>query len=99
MSLAWVDLADYLPLAGAALGIDPAVLVRYTNLPLAESALAAPAASFSGTEFYPQFHLKVAVGPAVLPLIERDLELLLALDQLLEGALANLQGPPPVRAA
>ncbi|MGH2717927.1 MAG: Fic family protein [Actinomycetota bacterium] len=61
MSLAWVDLAEYLTVAGAVLGIDPAALVRYANLSLAESALAAPAASFGGTEFYPEFHLKVAV--------------------------------------
>lgn len=61
MSLAWVDLADYLTIAGGVLGIDPGVLLRYTDLHLAESALAAPAASFGGTEFFPAFHAKVAV--------------------------------------
>jgi hypothetical protein len=53
MSLAWVDLADYLTIAGAVLGIDPGILLRYADLHLAESALAAPAASYEGTEFYP----------------------------------------------
>jgi hypothetical protein len=53
MNLAWVDLADYLTIAGAVLGIDPGALLRYTDLHLAESALAAPAASYGGIEFYP----------------------------------------------
>ena len=61
MNLAWVDLADYLTIAGAVLGIDPGALLRYADLHLAESALAAPAASYGGIEFYPAFHMKVAV--------------------------------------
>ena len=61
MNLAWVDLADYLTIAGAVLGIDPGALLRYTDLHLAGSALAAPAASYGGIEFYPAFHTKVAV--------------------------------------
>ena len=61
MNLAWVDLADYLTIAGAVLGIDPGALLRHTDLHLAESALAAPAASYGGIEFCPAFHTKVAV--------------------------------------
>jgi hypothetical protein len=61
MNLAWVDLADCLTIAGAVLGIDPGALLRYADLHLAESALAAPAASYGGIEFYPAFHTKVAV--------------------------------------
>jgi hypothetical protein len=61
MNLAWVDLADYLTIAGAVLGIDPGALLPYADLHLAESALAAPAASYGGIEFYPAFRMKVAI--------------------------------------
>ena len=54
-------MADYLTIAGAVLGVDPEDLLRYAKLPLAESALASPAAAFGGTEFYPDLHMKVAV--------------------------------------
>lgn len=57
----YLDLADYLFIAGAVLGIEPKVLAKAARLTLAESALAAPAAEFGGVEFYPDFHTKVAV--------------------------------------
>ncbi len=43
------------------MNIEPKTLLRYVNLHLAESALAAPAAAFGGNDFYPEFHVKAAV--------------------------------------
>ncbi len=57
----YLDVADYLLIAGAALEIEPETLAKTINLPLAESALASPMAEFGGVEFYPEFHVKVAV--------------------------------------
>lgn len=48
-------------IAQAALGGSPEALARAARLPLAESALSAPAASFGGEEFYVDFPTKVAV--------------------------------------
>jgi death-on-curing protein len=61
MSVRYLDLADFLLIAEAALGVEVSVLQRLTALHLAESALAAPAAEFGGVEFYPEFITKVAV--------------------------------------
>lgn len=57
----YLDLADYLVIAGAALEIEPETLAKAVNLALAESALESPMAEFGGIEFYPEFHVKVAV--------------------------------------
>jgi death-on-curing protein len=57
----YLDLADYLYLAGAALGVAPEELFDVADLPLAESALHAPAATFAGVEFYPGVVTKAAV--------------------------------------
>lgn len=57
----YLDLADYLLIAEAALGIDADVLAKAANLSLAPSALDAPAAEFGGVEFYPDLPTKVAV--------------------------------------
>lgn len=57
----YLDLADFLLRAEAALGIGAETLYMQANLPLAESALSAPRASFGEVEFYPDFTQKVAV--------------------------------------
>jgi death-on-curing protein len=56
-----LSLADFLLIAEAATGIAAEELARLPNLGLAESALAAPAASYGGAEFYPDFVDKAAV--------------------------------------
>lgn len=61
MGTRYLDLVDFLLIAEAALGLEVAVLQRVTSLHLAESALAAPAAEFDGTEFYPDIASKAAV--------------------------------------
>lgn len=48
-----LDIADFLLAAERALGIDAERLIPVTKIPLAESALAAPHATFGGHEFYP----------------------------------------------
>src|SRR5689334_3204995 len=56
-----VDLEDYL-LAAEAILDRPAEELKYVvNIGLAESALAAPFASFGGIDFYPEPHQKAAV--------------------------------------
>lgn len=57
----YLDLADFLLRAEAALGIAAETLYMQANLPLAESALSAPRASFGEVEFYPAFEQKVAI--------------------------------------
>jgi death-on-curing protein len=50
--LPMLGIEDFLLAAESVLGIDPDRLMRVTKIPLAESALAAPFASFGGHEFY-----------------------------------------------
>jgi len=57
----YLDLADFLLIAEAALGIETTELAYAANLDLAQSALAAPMARFAGREFYPAFDDKAAV--------------------------------------
>jgi death-on-curing protein len=57
----YLDLADYLLIAEAVLGVDAEALVHLAAVDLAESALVAPAASFGDVEFYPDFATKAAV--------------------------------------
>jgi death on curing protein len=57
----YLDLADYLVLAGAALDVAPKALFDVADVGLAESALHAPAATFAGVEFYPDLVTKAAV--------------------------------------
>jgi death on curing protein len=57
----YLDLADFLVLAGAALDVAPEDLFHVADLTLAESALHAPAASFAGIEFYGDLVSKAAV--------------------------------------
>lgn len=62
MGWRYLDIADFLIIAGAVLGVDPTELGRSDHLvALAESALGSPAASFEGHEFYPDFSRKAAV--------------------------------------
>jgi death-on-curing protein len=57
----YLSLADFLLIAEVATGVAAEELARLPNLALVESALAAPAASFGGVEFYPDFVDKAAV--------------------------------------
>jgi death-on-curing protein len=60
-SCKYLDLADFLVIAEATLGVSMDDLIRVTQLHLASSALDAPAAEFGGVEFYPDFATKIAV--------------------------------------
>jgi hypothetical protein len=57
----YLSLADFLLIAEVATGVTAEDLSRLPDLGLAESALAAPAASFGGVDFYPDFVDKAAV--------------------------------------
>jgi death on curing protein len=57
----YLDLADYLYLAGAVLDTAPQAVFDVADLGLAESALHAPAATFGGVEFYPDLVTKARV--------------------------------------
>jgi death-on-curing protein len=57
----YLDLGDYLYLAGAALDRPPQAVFDVADLGLAESALHAPAATFGGVEFYPDLVTKARV--------------------------------------
>ena len=57
----FLDLADYLLIAEAILGVPAETIARWPGVGLAESALHAPAAGFEGVEFYPDPIDKAAV--------------------------------------
>ena len=57
----YLDLADYLLIAEAVLGVPAEQIARWPGIGLAESALHAPAARFEGVEFYPDVIDKAAV--------------------------------------
>jgi death-on-curing protein len=57
----YLDLADFLVLAGAALDLAPEDLFDTTDLGLTESALRAPAGAIDGIEFYPDLVTKTAI--------------------------------------
>jgi death on curing protein len=57
----YLDLADYLWLAGAALDRAPEAVFEVADLGLAESALHAPAAGFGGVESSPDLVTKARV--------------------------------------
>lgn len=61
MSVAYLDLADFLAIAELVLGEPADDLARVSRLELAESALHGPAASFGDVEFYPDLATKAAV--------------------------------------
>lgn len=57
----YLDLADWLLIAEAALRMPATKLYAELQADLADSALHAPAAAFGGEEFYPDFATKAAV--------------------------------------
>ena len=57
----YLDLADYLLIAEAVLGVPAEAIARWPGIGLAESALHAPAAAFEGVELYPDVIDKAAV--------------------------------------
>jgi len=61
MNWRYLDIVDFLLIAEAVLEIEAERLARLDRLGLADSALAAPAASFAGKEAYEAFSTKVAV--------------------------------------
>ena len=61
MDVQYLGLGDLLVIASGVLGIEAEVLAKATNLVVGDSALNAPAASFGGIEFYPDFATKVAL--------------------------------------
>jgi len=61
VTIRYLDLDDYLSIAVEVTGQSIETIVRAAKIDLADSALNAPAASFSGEEFYPDFVDKAAV--------------------------------------
>jgi len=61
VTVAYVDLADFVAIAAAVTGLEPITIMRVANLDLADSALHAPAAGFGDMEFYPDFVDKASV--------------------------------------
>jgi death-on-curing protein len=58
---AHLELADYLLIAEAVLGLPAEIIADFNRIGLADSALAAPRAGFAGVEAYPDFVTKTAV--------------------------------------
>jgi death-on-curing protein len=61
VTVAYVDLVDYVAIAAEVTGLKLETLMRVAKLDLADSALHAPAAGFGEVEFYPDFVEKAAV--------------------------------------
>jgi death-on-curing protein len=61
VSIEYVDIVDYIAIAAEVSGLNVDTVIRLPNLPLAESALHAPAAGFGDEQFYPDFIGKAAV--------------------------------------
>jgi death on curing protein len=61
VTVAYVELADYVAIATEITGLDIRTVVRVTSLDLADSALHAPQAGFGDRDFYPSFIEKAAV--------------------------------------
>jgi len=59
--VAYLELADYLLIAEAILGVSAFDLARIARIELADAALKAPEASFGVKELYPDFETKAAV--------------------------------------
>jgi death-on-curing protein len=57
----YLDLADYLLIAEAVLGVPAEAIARWPGIGLAESALHAPQAGFGGVQLYPDVIDKAAV--------------------------------------
>ena len=54
----YLELADYLLIAEAVLGVPAELIADFNRIGLADSALAAPQAGFGGVEAYPDFETK-----------------------------------------
>jgi death-on-curing protein len=61
VSFRYLDLTDYLAIACEVTGLELATVVKITDVGLADWALHAPMAGFSGQELYPDFVDKAAV--------------------------------------
>jgi death-on-curing protein len=61
VSVAYLELVDYLAIAVEVTGLSVEMITQVAKLDLADSALHAPAAGFGDTEFYPDFIDKAAV--------------------------------------
>ena len=61
MTVEYPDLADYIAVASAVTGIEPGIVFASMKADLADSALHAPAGSWSDEDFYPDFIYKAAV--------------------------------------
>jgi death-on-curing protein len=61
VTVEYPDLADYIAVASAVTGIEPGVVLASMKADLADSALHAPAGSWSDEDFYPDFIDKAAV--------------------------------------
>jgi death on curing protein len=57
----YLDLADYLLIAEAVIGVPAEEIARWPGIGLADSALHAPAAGFGGVELYPDVIDKATV--------------------------------------
>lgn len=60
----YLELADYLLIAEAVIGVPAELIADFNRIGLADSALAAPQAAFGGVEAYPDFATKAAVRSA-----------------------------------
>lgn len=58
--MVYLELDDLLAIASEVLGLEVDVLLRVTDLGLADSAVARPQASFAGEEFYGSIEAKAA---------------------------------------
>lgn len=58
--MVYLELDDLLAIASEVLGLEVDVLLRVTDLGLADSAMSRPQASFAGEEFYVSVEAKVA---------------------------------------
>jgi death-on-curing protein len=58
---AYLELADYLLIAEAVLGVPAELIADFNRIGLADSALAAPRAGFGGIDAYPDFETTAAV--------------------------------------
>lgn len=99
MSVQYLDLADFLIIAEAVLGSPADQIALQTKLALADSALHAPAASFAGEEFYPDFPTKAAVLCAHLvknhPLLDGNKRVALLATIEFCGRNGHVWRPPP----
>jgi hypothetical protein len=57
----YLELADYLLIAEAVIGLPAERIADFDRIGLADSALAAPKAGFGGVDAYPDFVTKAAV--------------------------------------